>query len=115
MELTKLKALELCYELWNSLAETGDYKGKWSGWKRNGGKHIADQNCFACEYGGQNDQKFCYENCILAGVWKVGYCDQRGSLFYNWDNAKTPEGRKKYARIIADGCMEEIKKLKKVR
>ena len=115
MKLTKLKALELCHELWNLLAKTGGEKYNWSGWKENGGEYDASDRCFACEYNEQNEKKFCYKNCILASVWKVGVCDQRGSPYYDWRNAKNIEDRKKYARIIADGCLEEIKKLRKVR
>ena len=115
MKLTKLKALELCYELWNSLAETGKLKHEWSGWKDNGGEYEAYVRCFACEYDGQNEHRFCNIDCILAEVWKVGHCYKTDSPYHDWNRAQTIEDRKKYARIIADGCLEEIKKLKKAR
>ena len=75
-------------ELWNWLADNSTKdKHDWPGWKDNGGKYTdAWAHCFACEYGGTDDEgdRAC---CPLewSGTDQTAYaCEEVGSPFFKW-------------------------------
>lgn len=113
MRLTKLKALELCEEMWRWLAK---HPGKRKeGWPELD-KYDPENYCFACEYSKQRgiepgflhegEIPECSHKCILAPLWPNG-CINGGSYSEYLRN----RNKKKNALIIADFCKAEIKKL----
>ena len=105
MRLSRKKAIALCIELWEWLAETGEeWKADWPGWKKYG--NICWSHCWFCEYSNRklkNDTGVECRECPLSG--KDFECDR---LYYGeWKAAKTPHARKKYAKLF----LEQIKSI----
>lgn len=109
--LTKIKALYICWRLWEWLAETGTTKKeKWPGWKT-----VAACLCFCpcCEQSGQDCEK-----CLIKPVWgnpinEDAYCESPDSPYQKWKYCG-PKARKKYALIIANFAKKEyLKEAKK--
>jgi hypothetical protein len=110
-KLTKIKALEICEELWTWLAKTGTiYKKEWPGWEKYGKMKCS---CPCCEYTSQTCWgcnylfKFTCARCPIKWVSKkdyydysYGYCEQNTSPFNRWKNAKTIIERKAAAKDI---------------
>lgn len=94
MRLTKKKAIEISIELWEWLAETGEWrKWQWSGWQRYG---AMDNDCPLCEYHIQHpilDLTKC--NCPLEKKYGTNGC--YATPYQDWEIAKTPKTHKKYA------------------
>lgn len=109
-KLTAKKAIELSVKLWTWLAETGQQKWEWTGWKYNDGKYpYMEANCFLCEYndrkGGNmpTDCRFCPYNI------KYNFCNKYGELFFRWSRAKREINRKKYAAQLLEQLKEILK------
>jgi hypothetical protein len=107
-KLTKLRALFLCYKLWEWLAENpGKMKEHWLGWEINGGKVKGMfSECPCCAY----SKKAGCEDCLLLELWPSG-CLKKKSPFVGWIRAQTPRSRKKYAAIIRDAAKTEYLKM----
>ena len=106
-KLTRVKALEICRDLWDYLAETGSYdKNDWPGWREHGRMRHA---CPCCEYA-KMDCSF----CLFLGCWRntdfSTPCCDLVSPFRKWCDVRTPKTRKKYAKIIADFARAELAK-----
>ncbi len=113
MKLTKKRSITLSIELWEWCAETGKYKEEWPGWEKYGG---GDGYCFLCEYSKEQRKK------MKAGS-VCGYCPYykkfNGCLwarpglplppFGEWNNARTPKDRKKYAKLFLAQLKELLK------
>lgn len=116
MKLTRKKAIELCIELWEWLAETGKRKEDWPERERYQkyckpvGTSIMS-NCWFCEYDYQHPIKGDYSSCPACPLIKhSGFgCEEKGSYYLKWSNAKTLKTRKKYAKLF----LEQIKTLRK--
>ena len=92
LRLTRKRAIELSIELWKWLAETGGRKGKWPGWLKH---NEVQDDCFLCEYDHQH--KGCCDSCPIE---KTHDCSCYSLYFVEWDEAKTPKDRKKYAALF---------------
>ena len=103
MKLIKKKAVELSIELWEWLAETGEGKGYWVGWKRKGGSHEQVAfDCFLCEL--FNDDS---ERCPGCPYYdKYGRCTDGKRPFSKWTDARTVRTRKKYAGLFLEQLKE---------
>jgi len=101
MRLSRKKAIELCIELWTWLAKTGQEKWEWPGWEIYG-RDIAN-DCWFCEYTARQNNGFICgfggDNVCLYYV-KYGHCNSKKTFYYQWDHAKTPRTRKKYAKLF---------------
>ncbi len=105
MKLTREQAIDLSIELWEWLAETGGFKHQWSGWEKYGD---SDPGCFLCDYQEQKDSSD--RGCGDCPYFqKFGRCLKDKSPYDKWDNASTPQTRKKYAKLF----LEQLKELKK--
>ena len=98
MKLTKKKADELCYEMWNWLYHhPSKKKDYWPRWEKNGGdipRMYAE--CPYCEFYG-------CQKCPLAKAMKMTCVPGIGfSWFQRHRKAKTPKTKKKYAKLIRD-------------
>ena len=102
MKLSRKKAIELCIELWEWLAKTGKFKGEWPEWKKYG---EVDGYCWFCEYVEQRGG-----GCMFCPLMKkLGFgCGQIDCFYSKWEDAETPQTRKKYAKLF----LEQIKKCK---
>ncbi len=96
MRLTRKRAIELSIELWEWLAETGKAKWEWEGWKRYG---ETEADCFLCEYNDRKKPQIKGDSCHYCPYHK---CYTEGDYFELWEYAKTPEGRKKYAKLFLE-------------
>lgn len=108
MRLTRKKAIALCIELWEWLAETGKRKDDWPGWKKYGYVYLL---CFFCEYGQQRRQKNKSQKslCIVCPLYQLK--PPKGcysSAYKKWADAITPRSRKKYAKLF----LAQIKEIK---
>lgn len=106
MKLSRKKAIALCIELWEWLAKTGKKKEDWPNWEKYG--DIQD-DCWFCEYATQRRQvnKNDGSICIYCPYYKKIGIKCFYSLFDDWDYAKTPLARKKYAKLF----LEQIKSI----
>lgn len=108
--LTKIKALEICEELWSWLAKTGNgYKDDWPGWNKYG---EMENECPCCEYNNQfsNFGEFTCSKCPIKWIsekekedfYDCGYpnCQQGPSPFAKWEIAVTPKTRKAAAESM---------------
>jgi len=105
MRLTRKKAIELCIELWTWLAKTGKKKEKWPEWEK---YDVIKNDCWFCEhliYQQKRNEEYptkilpCIKYCIY--YKKYGKCQDNGkTIFDEWDEARTPEERKKYAKLF---------------
>lgn len=93
MNLTKKQAYKLHYELWDWLYNNPNkHKWNWPKWEYNGGKVKTTQlDCFLCEIYGFKYQNEC-QGCPLDPF----------SYWNDWQEAKTPKTKKKYAKLIRD-------------
>ena len=124
MKRTRRQALALCEEMWRTLSKTGnssklsalgtlgETRGDWDEFV------YTAAECFACEYHKEHLNQTCL-NCICTKIWNVGNkktwiadCAGSTSPYYRWNQARTTRTRKKYAKIIADGCLKLLKELK---
>jgi hypothetical protein len=122
MNLTERKALELCAEMWDIIAEQNCEKHVAYSLMRD--RHpelplIISSWCFFCEFDDRADNDRCYNgHCLGAAVWgATGMCmSGEDSPFYAWTHAETKALRCQYAGQIADGCraiLAEMRKAKK--
>ena len=116
MKLTRKKAIELCIALWEWLAKTGKKKENWPEWEK---YDEIKNNCWFCEHliyqqkrNGEYPTKIlpCSKYCIY--YKKYGCCQtlddgEDKTIYDKWDEAKTPEDRKKYAKLF----LEQIKSI----
>jgi hypothetical protein len=110
MRLTRKKAIELCIELWEWLAETGGFKEGWPKWNEYG---EISCYCWFCEYDKQrmkvnglldvDSPEYCLK-CPLGG--KASECYRVG--YRIWESAINPLARKKYAKLF----LKQIKTLR---
>ena len=109
---SRRQALVECEKMWRILARTGDtnkYKALLSmGFRED---NFPTHGCFACEYCVTHKEDYCRDNCIMAEVWGGGSCSDMKSPYSKWSYAGTDKTRKKYAKIIADGCLKLIAEL----
>lgn len=110
MKLTRKKAIELCVELWEWLAITGGKKKDWPEWKKYDG---AMNNCWFCEYQEQQVKRYKPRNeckngfCRYCPLTKIKInCLDADCFYIQWDSAKMPRTRKKYAKLF----LEQIRK-----
>jgi len=114
MRLSRKEAIELCIELWTWLAKTGKRKWEWPRWDKYG---EVENLCFFCKYRTQqfwrypnlslkNPEGFC-RHCPLTSIGV--FCMKSDSFYDIWFNAKTPETRKKYAKLF----LKQIKTLRR--
>ena len=108
MRLTRKKSIELCIVLWTWLAKTGKLKEEWPGWKKH---RYALNGCWLCEYSYQrqraNKSSRLQSFCIFCPYYKAICKECFGSYYGNWADAKTPQTRKRYAKLF----LEQIKTL----
>ena len=114
MKLTKKQAIDRSIKEWTWLAETGELKEDWPGWKG----YVPVRNyCFLCGYCGA-DPLTNYVNCkeCPLGWGQYGCEDHPESQYANWietivfdDEDAGKEDRKKYAALF----LEQLKELKK--
>ena len=107
MRLTRKKAIELCTEAWTIHAKTGCKKSELPE------KHQGmDSSCWFCYYNNhtvQGSRISTSGECKKCPYFKkFGHCNIGDVPFANWDKAKTPRTRKKYAKLF----LEQIKTLK---
>jgi len=95
MRLSRKKAIELCIELWTWLAKTGKTKSEWPRWKEFGD---IDNDCWFCEYTTNT-------SCSHCPLVKILGIDCAASFYSNWEKARFPRTRKKYAKLF----LEQIK------
>lgn len=105
MKIEKENCHKLHKELWNWLAETGDWeKMHWPGWDIL--EDTAVNYCFACEYTMliEDSSKRSSPNCKVCPIdWgQQPYCDEYGTLFRKWDQEKDETKRKRLAKRIAN-------------
>lgn len=108
MRLTRKEAIALCIALWTWCMETGKPKIEWPKWPEIEKKYddIRDY-CFFCEYVKRQRE--------LLGGGDACFCCPlevrcyRNSPYQKWDDAETPEDRKKYAGLF----LEQIRTLEK--
>ena len=96
MGLTRKQTIRLHKEIWDWLSKNPKkQKDDWPRWEFNGGiiKYTANL-CFLCE------QSHGCTSCLLDPQPMGEEC--LGGLFDNWQGAKTPAARKKYAALIRD-------------
>jgi hypothetical protein len=108
MKLTKA-IKQKHYDLWDWLYHHPSKEKKhYPKWKINGGKIIKPQyECFLCTV--YNNMFSC--NCDRCPLGKKGgVCNiDKNNWFNIWDYAGTPKTRKKYAKLIRDIFVEEVK------
>ena len=115
MRLLRKKSIELTIELWTWLAKTGKYKSDWPKWEK---YERVSGYCFLCEYDKQQQKRYkdkyrdgCYycplvtSDVVTKGVGVSCY----STYYWNWCEAKTPQARKKYAKLFS----EQLRTLKK--
>jgi hypothetical protein len=98
MKLSKKKAIELCIALWTWLAETGKQKRDWPEWEKY--EMVTVSNCWFCEY------DYYFGDACMKCPLRPKYKGCGDTYFVQWNQAKTPRTRKKYAKLFLD----EIKK-----
>ena len=100
MKLTKEEALTDCFDLWLSLAVSGDaHKNLSHVWKINGGwMGNYEARCPCCEFG---------RCCIIA--WPGGDCVREKGPFILWSRSKTPADRTKYALKICVLALDALR------
>ena len=112
---TERKALEVCRDLWQWLADNPDKrKQDWLGWKRNGGKipRCLD-DCPVCQY------DTLHEDCNYCLLWGEGKelkgkdCLDTESPYWRWHFSKDSTVRKAAALEIVAACNRALAKLKK--
>ena len=108
MNLTREQAIDRSIELWEYLAETGDWgKSSWPRWKEFG---RIDADCFLCEYNGREADKTGLRICTRCPYYQsYGYCIKEGSPFMLWEEWEDRKANKKYAALF----LEQLKELKK--
>ena len=95
MRLTKKKAIEICIELWEDMAETGaKYKSKWKGWDKYG-EMVA--YCPLCEYTIHREG-----GCGACPLREGGYEGCSDTYFRDWETAETKTERKRFARLFLE-------------
>ena len=109
---TKEDALIHCFDLWLWCAVTGKNKYDWPGWGFNGGYLNPCQfDCPCCEYvgyDGYEQNKVLCDECPIS--WGVARCFY-GSVFLEWECARTVANRKTAALKIATLAMEALYRL----
>ena len=107
MRLTKKKAIEISIELWTYLAETGEQKFEWLEWERYGEMQC---DCAFCEYDKRhsNDCEHCPYYEVFGSCESNPWEREAPTIFDNWNSAKTPKARKKYATLF----LEQLRRLK---
>jgi hypothetical protein len=97
MKLTRKKAIELCIELWTWLAKTGKKKEDWPKWVE---YDYTYNDCWFCEYGSQQVEK--YNGCTCQYCPLIKKLDMLcGKSYYGkWSCTKAPKTRKKYAKLF---------------
>ena len=104
MKVEKEDCHKLHKELWDWLAETGDwFKPNWPGWDKL--DDLVTNHCFACEYTLliENDPDWSSPECKSCPIdWGQPYCDENGTLFAKWDQEKDIAERKRLAKKIAN-------------
>lgn len=99
-KLTRKKAIELCIELWEWCAETGELKGSWPGWEKYG---EVRSDCWFCEYSKQQCLKYKiddFKNYCRYCLFEKGNFGCLSTPYFNWEAAKTKKTRKKYAALF---------------
>ena len=104
--LTRETAIEISIELWTWLAETGERKDNWPGWKTYG---YMVCNCALCEYDVIQPPIRGGGNCPYCPYDKVhGICDREGKPYRKWLTSIDPKSRKQHAQEF----LEQLKELK---
>jgi hypothetical protein len=98
-KLSFKQAEKLHKELWGWLAENPDRtKCNWPEYDKI--SHFINE-CSACEFVFKGDLDEMCRSCRIQWPDKKD-CYHDSSLFHKWEDAETPETRKKYAAIICD-------------
>ena len=100
-KLTKKDAIRLFRKDWKYKAKTGqadkccppEVVENWDM------LHLVNK-CFPCEYDITHKGCYCLEKCLIK--WPGNYCYHNNSPYSKWQEAKTSEERKQYAKIIAE-------------
>jgi len=102
MKLTERKAIGKSIELWEWLAETGEYdKEDWDGWEDYG---EAKDECFLCEYAIQKSGTDMVQGelgrCVACPYYIKygGKCFKNDTPYVHWDEADTKKDKIKYAK-----------------
>ncbi|MDE2096128.1 MAG: hypothetical protein KGL39_02710 [Patescibacteria group bacterium] len=129
MKLTKLKALELCRDLWKWLLKNppsvrNKYpwfkKTLWPGWAKLKLKQAMMDSCPCCEYAKQHSRNGSFRDCSLCPLGSLWGTNDIACISVNSVNGlPSPyrtwsyEGeRVNSAKTIIAACEQEIKKLK---
>lgn len=109
--LTEEKALQICAELWDWLAEDdGRYKTEWPGWEKYG---ECEASCPCCEYHKQNEGDFCGETCLMTIAWPDSCMSKESSLYTKWSRAEGGDHSPEVAKQIANKAREALENLKR--
>ena len=126
IKLTRVKALEVCRDLWDDLARTGrKYKMDWPGFetydemlywcpcceftkKKHGRTKVFVPQCSLCPLLEYWMKSLYYSKSNNTGC----PCENIGSPYRSWAEAKSVKDRKKYAGIIAGFPRTELEKIK---
>jgi len=124
MKLTKRKALTICRDLWQWLAnqseikypDTERLKRDWRGWDKNGGPIPTMRYfcpCCAFAIDSITDEPEC-KNCPLLKLWKGNGIDKpclsSSSPYEKWFKSHGKAARK-HATTIANACTKELRNL----
>ena len=109
-ELTEKRALEICRDLWDHLADNPEMeKYEWPGWNEVGDMQ---SDCPCCEYADSN----CTE-CPLLYYWPEKGdalpCLRPTSPFSRWGGAELSYSRTMFAKRIANYARKALKELDK--
>ena len=123
--MKRKRALELCRDLWDELSKTGIDEKEGTKFCE---KHPSlNSDCPCCEYvskfpkiyrslGLSSRPALDCKRCPLKKAWPfddlVAPCINDESPYERWGCASTKKERKKYARIIRDAAIAELKKYK---
>jgi len=112
MRLSWKKTKELCIELWTWCAKTGKNKEQWPKWRKKYKGHYVESDCWFCEYDRQRRLRThkdrCYYCPFVGSIDPVNVACVENSYYGKWCDAKSPAGRKKYAKLF----LKQIKKCK---
>lgn len=91
-------------------------KGDWPEWEFNGGRYPHQHyNCFLCRWGMDSSEEDCYFCPVVWPNFKkfdrsIFHCNNKGEIYYKWENTKTAKTRAKYAKMIAELPVRRIRK-----
>lgn len=95
-KITRKQAIARTRAVWKELAETGsDWKGSTKAARK---WFCGVAECFLCVYDKEHGTGDC-KKCPLLAIYPDG-CDDCSNPYPRWEQAKTREQRKKYAKVF---------------